>query len=113
VQARACGINPHTDMNPVLLKPNSDKTAQVIIQGRALKNLGAKAYHVYKKEVMPAILGSFQRLQQQYRRIIVEGAGSPAEINLRQGDVANMGFARQNSEYWFSGSLLQPIQTGL
>lgn len=93
VQARACGINPHTDMNPVLLKPNSDKTAQVIIQGRALKNLGAKAYHVYKKEVMPAILGSFQRLQQQYRRIIVEGAGSPAEINLRQGDVANMGFA--------------------
>jgi adenosylcobyric acid synthase len=52
----ACGINPHTDMNPVLLKPNSDKTAQVIIQGRALKNLGAKAYHVYKKEVMPARL---------------------------------------------------------
>lgn len=50
VQARACGINPHTDMNPVLLKPNSDKTAQVIIQGRALKNLGAKAYHVYKKK---------------------------------------------------------------
>ncbi|HIG64558.1 MAG TPA: cobyric acid synthase [Methyloprofundus sp.] len=93
VQARACGISPHTDMNPVLLKPNSDKTAQVIIQGRALKNLGAKAYHAYKQEVMPAILESFQRLQRQYRRIIVEGAGSPAEINLRQGDVANMGFA--------------------
>lgn len=93
VQAKACGIDPHTDMNPVLLKPNSDKTAQVIIQGRALKNLGAKAYHAYKKEVMPAVLDSFQRIQSQYQHIIVEGAGSPAEINLRQGDVANMGFA--------------------
>ena len=93
VQAKACGINPHTDMNPVLLKPNSDKTAQVIIQGKVLKNLGAKAYHVYKKQVMPAILDSFQRLQGQYQHIIVEGAGSPAEINLRQDDVANMGFA--------------------
>ncbi len=93
VQAKACGISPHTDMNPVLLKPNSDKTAQLIIQGKVRKNLGAKAYHRYKKEVMPAVLDSFRRLQGQYQRIIVEGAGSPAEINLRQGDVANMGFA--------------------
>ena len=93
VQAKACGLSPHTDMNPVLLKPNSDKTAQVILQGKAYKNLGAKAYHAYKKQVMPVILDSYQRLQGQYQRIIVEGAGSPAEINLRQGDVANMGFA--------------------
>ena len=93
VQAKACGIDPHTDMNPVLLKPNSDKTAQVIMQGKVIKNLGAKAYHAYKTQAMPVVLDSFLRLQGQYQRIIVEGAGSPAEINLRQGDVANMGFA--------------------
>ncbi|NOQ13455.1 MAG: cobyric acid synthase [Methyloprofundus sp.] len=93
VQAKACGLEPHTDMNPVLLKPNSDKTAQVIMQGKVLKNLGAKAYHAYKTRAMPVVLDSFRRLQQQYQRIIVEGAGSPAEINLREGDVANMGFA--------------------
>ena len=93
VQARACGLEPHTDMNPILLKPNSDKTAQVIMQGKVHKNLGAKGYHAYKTQAMPVVLDSFQRLQRQYQRIIVEGAGSPAEINLRQGDVANMGFA--------------------
>lgn len=93
VQARACGIAPHTDMNPVLLKPNSDKTAQVIMQGKVHKNLGAKAYHAYKIQAMAVVLDSFQRLHGKYQRIIVEGAGSPAEINLRQGDVANMGFA--------------------
>ena len=93
VQARACGLTPHTDMNPVLLKPNSDKTAQVIMQGKVHKNLGAKAYHAYKTQAMPVVLDSFQRLLRHYQRIIVEGAGSPAEINLRQGDVANMGFA--------------------
>ena len=93
VQAKACGLEPHTDMNPILLKPNSDKTAQVIMQGKVLKNLGAKAYHAYKTQAMPVVLDSFRRLQRQYQRIIVEGAGSPAEINLRQGDVANMGFA--------------------
>jgi len=93
VQAKACGLEPHTDMNPVLLKPNSDKTAQVIMQGKVHKNLGAKAYHTYKTQAMPVVLDSFKRLQQHYQRIIVEGAGSPAEINLRQGDIANMGFA--------------------
>ncbi len=93
VQAQACRLSPHTDMNPVLLKPNSDKTSQLILQGKAVKNLGAKTYHAYKTQVMPVVLDSFQRLRGQYQRIIVEGAGSPAEINLRQGDVANMGFA--------------------
>lgn len=93
VQAKACGLEPHTDMNPVLLKPNSDKTAQVIMQGKVLKNLDAKAYHAYKTQAMPVVLDSFERLQGQYQRIIVEGAGSPAEINLREGDIANMGFA--------------------
>jgi adenosylcobyric acid synthase len=95
VQAQACGIEPHTDMNPVLLKPNSDKTAQVILQGKALNNFNAKSYHAYKPKVMPAILESYQRLKQQYDTIVVEGAGSPAEINLRDRDVANMGFAEE------------------
>ena len=63
VQAQACGLSAHTDMNPVLLKPNSDKTAQVIMQGKVLKNLGAKAYHAYKTQAMPVVLDSFYRLQ--------------------------------------------------
>jgi len=93
VQAQACGLPAHTDMNPVLLKPNSDKTAQIILQGKAIKNLSAKAYHAYKAQVMPVVLDSFRRLQTQYQYLVVEGAGSPAEINLRDADVANMGFA--------------------
>lgn len=93
VQAVACGLAPHTDMNPVLLKPNSDKTAQVIIHGKAVQNLSAQAYHDYKKIALAAVLESYQRLAQQYETIVVEGAGSPAEINLRDNDIANMGFA--------------------
>ncbi len=95
VQAQACGLEPHTDMNPVLLKPNSDTGAQVIIHGRALTNLDAVAYHQYKPRAMQAVLQSYARLQQQYEMIMVEGAGSPAEINLRERDIANMGFAEQ------------------
>ncbi len=93
VQAAACYLQSHTDMNPVLLKPNSDKTAQVIIHGKAYKNLNAKQYHAYKKQARQAVLASWQRLSQGYDKVIVEGAGSPAEINLREGDIANMGFA--------------------
>lgn len=93
VQATACGLEPHTDMNPILLKPNSDKTAQVIIHGKAKENLSAKKYHNFKKVAMQAVLESHNRLQKNYQIIIVEGAGSPAEINLRENDIANMGFA--------------------
>ena len=93
VQAIACGLEAHTDMNPILLKPNSDKTAQVIIHGKAKENLSAKEYHLFKKQAMQAVLASHNRLLQQYEMVIVEGAGSPAEINLREGDIANMGFA--------------------
>lgn len=93
VQAQACGLNPHTDFNPVLLKPNSDTGCQVIIQGKVVCNLEATGYHAYKPTAMRAVLASYQRLQTQYDCIIVEGAGSPAEINLREGDIANMGFA--------------------
>lgn len=93
VQAMACGLPPHTDMNPVLLKPNSDTGCQVIIHGRVVGNQEASTYHDYKKTAMQAVLQSYQRLQQQYGCIVVEGAGSPAEINLRANDIANMGFA--------------------
>ncbi|MEK7711976.1 MAG: cobyric acid synthase [Pseudomonadota bacterium] len=93
VQAQACGLEPHTDMNPVLLKPNTDIGAQVIIHGRALASMDARAYHDYKTTAMQAVLESYQRLRAQYDVIIVEGAGSPAEINLRNKDIANMGFA--------------------
>ncbi len=93
VQAAACNLEPHTDMNPVLLKPNSDKTAQVIIHGKAMDNLSANKYHQFKKQAMQAVLESHQRLAEHYHMIMVEGAGSPAEINLREGDIANMGFA--------------------
>ncbi len=93
VQAQACRLAPHSDMNPVLLKPNSDQGAQVIIQGRALSNMEAVAYHGYKPVARRAVLESYGRLAGQYQAVIVEGAGSPAEINLREGDIANMGFA--------------------
>ncbi|AIR91730.1 cobyric acid synthase [Pseudomonas cremoricolorata] len=93
VQAQACRLAPHTDMNPVLLKPNSDTGAQVIIHGRAVTSMNAVAYHDYKVIAMQAVLASHQRLSAGYPVVMVEGAGSPAEINLRAGDIANMGFA--------------------
>ena len=93
VQAQAAKLAPHTDMNPVLLKPNSDTGAQVIIHGRAVANMEALEYHAYKQTARAAVLESHQRLCAQYQVVVVEGAGSPAEINLREGDIANMGFA--------------------
>ena len=93
VQAQAARIAPHTDMNPVLLKPNSDTGAQVIIHGRAIGNMDAVKYHDYKSTALTAVLASHQRLSEQYSVVVVEGAGSPAEINLREHDIANMGFA--------------------
>ena len=93
LQAQAAGVAATTDMNPVLLKPNSDVGAQVIIQGRAIGNMDAVAYHDYKRVAHAAVMASHARLSAQYDAIVVEGAGSPAEINLREGDIANMGFA--------------------
>ncbi|MEZ0231246.1 MAG: cobyric acid synthase [Methylophilaceae bacterium] len=93
VQAQASGLPPHTDMNPVLLKPNSDTGCQVIVHGNVVTNLEAAAYHAYKPIAMQAVMDSWRRLQAQYECIVVEGAGSPAEINLRDHDIANMGFA--------------------
>ncbi|MBI3778278.1 MAG: cobyric acid synthase, partial [Gammaproteobacteria bacterium] len=93
VQAQACGLAPHTDMNPVLLKPNSDVGAQVIVHGRAIGNMDAAVYHGYKQRARAAVIESHTRLVSAYEAVIVEGAGSPAEINLRANDIANMGFA--------------------
>ncbi|HIF9258302.1 TPA: cobyric acid synthase [Photobacterium damselae] len=95
VQAQACRIEPTVDMNPVLLKPNTDIGAQVIVQGKALADMDAVGYHNYKKVVMGPIMDSFAKLQAQYQTVVIEGAGSPAEINLRENDVANMGFAKK------------------
>jgi adenosylcobyric acid synthase len=93
LQAVAAGIDAHTDLNPVLLKPTSDRGAQVIIHGKARMNLDARAYHDYKPVAFEAVLASYARLKASYDTIFVEGAGSPAEINLRERDIANMGFA--------------------
>lgn len=93
VQAEACMLAPTVDMNPILLKPNSDIGAQVIVHGKAIGNMDAVAYHAYKPELLQQVLDSHRRLQQQFDIVVVEGAGSPAEINLREHDLANMGFA--------------------
>ncbi|MGI2856346.1 cobyric acid synthase [Shewanella algae] len=98
LQAVAAGLEPRIDFNPVLLKPSSDTKAQVIIQGKALTSLEAAAFfgpesRDYKAAAMQAVLASWHRLQQEFDWLLVEGAGSPAEINLRQSDIANMGFA--------------------
>ena len=94
LQALACGLAPIVDMNPVLLKPESDSGAQVIVQGRRTGTLRARDYAKRKPELLGAVLDSFGRLRDAHDLVIVEGAGSPAEVNLRAGDIANMGFAR-------------------
>ncbi|NOT73221.1 MAG: cobyric acid synthase [Hyphomicrobium sp.] len=94
LQARAAGIEPHTDMNPVLLKPETDIGSQVIVQGRRLATVKARAYSALKPSLTAPVLESFGRLKSKFDLVIVEGAGSPAEINLRASDIANMGFAR-------------------
>lgn len=93
LQAQAAGIEATTDLNPVLLKPSSDTGAQVIIHGHAIAAMHADAYHHYKSRALAAVLASHARLAAGHERVLVEGAGSPAEINLRDGDIANMGFA--------------------
>ncbi|MGY6705344.1 cobyric acid synthase [Roseinatronobacter sp.] len=94
LQALACGLDPVIDMNPVLLKPEHETGAQVVVQGKRLATVKARDYAAMKPNLMRAVLDSFQRLRAAHDLVIVEGAGSPAEINLRAGDIANMGFAR-------------------
>ncbi|MGY6548234.1 MAG: cobyric acid synthase [Roseinatronobacter sp.] len=94
LQALACGLPPLTDMNPVLLKPETETGAQVIVQGKRLTSTRAQAYQALKPQLLGAVLESFNRLRAAHDLVIVEGAGSPAEVNLRRGDIANMGFAQ-------------------
>lgn len=95
LQAKAAKVELNVDFNPILLKPNSDTGAQVIIHGKAISAMEANKYQDYKKVAMNSVLESHHRLCQKYPLILVEGAGSPAEINLREGDIANMGFAEE------------------
>lgn len=93
LQAQAAGIPATVDLNPVLLKPSTDRNCQVIIHGRAVGDMGAWQYHEFKRRAREAVLTSYAKLRAAYEFVVVEGAGSPAEINLRDGDIANMGFA--------------------
>ena len=94
LQARAAGRDPHTDMNPVLLKPESETGSQIIVQGKRYATAKAREYAALKPQLMRPVLESFERLKNSVDIVLVEGAGSPAEVNLRKGDIANMGFAR-------------------
>ena len=94
LQARAAGVPPSVHMNPVLLKPQSETGSQVVVQGRVVGNARARAYQAMKPGLLPAVLDSFARIRAEADIVLVEGAGSASEINLRDGDIANMGFAR-------------------
>lgn len=94
LQAMGCGVPPSVHMNPILLKPESDTGAQVIVQGKRLTTARARDYAKLKPTLMSAVLDSFSTLKSEADLVIVEGAGSPAEVNLRAGDIANMGFAQ-------------------
>jgi adenosylcobyric acid synthase len=93
VQAEAAGIEPHVDMNPILLKPTSQAGSQVIVLGRAIGNFSAKDYYDYKKELVPIVRGAFERLCARNDIIVIEGAGSAVELNLKEHDLVNMAMA--------------------
>ncbi|MGN1318990.1 MAG: cobyric acid synthase [Lachnospirales bacterium] len=93
VQALASGIEPDVNMNPILLKPNSDTGSQVIVMGKPIGNMSAKDYYKYKKNLVPYILEAYNNLKEKYDIVVIEGAGSPAEINLKNDDIVNMGMA--------------------
>ena len=93
LQARACGTSPVVDMNPVLLKPQSESGAQIVLHGRVWRAASAGEYRRLAPGLLPAVLAAFSRLAESADLVLVEGAGSPAEVNLRNGDIANMGFA--------------------
>ncbi|HEY9078748.1 cobyric acid synthase [Magnetovibrio sp.] len=94
LQARACVVAPHTDMNPVLLKPEGENGAQLVVGGRMRGHATAQDFRTFKETLLPEVIAAFERLKSQCDLVIVEGAGSPSEVNLRVGDIANMGFAQ-------------------
>lgn len=93
MQAEACGIEPLVCMNPVLLKPTNDRGSQVIVNGEVIGNMEAREYFKMKKSLVPEILKDFEKLEEEADIIVIEGAGSPAEINLKENDIVNMGLA--------------------
>ena len=93
VQAEAAGVAPQVEMNPILLKPTNDVGSQVIVNGEVLKNMSAREYFAYKKQLIPDIMKAFHKLEEENDIIVIEGAGSPAEINLKSEDIVNMGLA--------------------
>ncbi|MBT6416377.1 MAG: cobyric acid synthase [Candidatus Puniceispirillum sp.] len=94
LQALACRVAPSVHMNPVLLKPETDTGAQIIVQGKRFGSMRAKEYGTHKATLLPRVMDSYDQLATSVDLVIVEGAGSPAEVNLRAGDIANMGFAQ-------------------
>ncbi len=94
MQAEAAGIEPEVSMNPILLKPTTDMGSQVIVNGKVLGNMQARDYFAYKKQLIPVIRKAYKKLSDKYDIIVIEGAGSPAEINLKQDDIVNMGMAK-------------------
>ena len=94
MQAEAAGIAPDVRMNPILLKPTTDTGSQVIVQGEVLGDMDARKYFAYKKSLMPLVLEAYNSLAAEYDIIVIEGAGSPAEINLKKDDIVNMGLAK-------------------
>lgn len=95
MQAAACRVTPHTDMNPILLKPRSDRGSDVIVRGHLQRHMAARDYQQFKPQALDAAVAAWEALRRRHDVVLVEGAGSPAEINLRAGDLANMGFAER------------------
>jgi adenosylcobyric acid synthase len=95
LQAEASGLEPTVDMNPILLKPTGDATSQVIVHGKVHSQMTAVEYHKFKRDAFKFVLESIDRLAKDYEVLVIEGAGSPAEINLREGDIVNMGLAER------------------
>lgn len=93
VQAQGAGLEPHVDMNPILIKPTGNFRAQVIVQGKPVGNMSAVKYHSYKAKALSKVLDSFNRLKDKYEVVVIEGAGSPAEVNLKKEDIVNMKMA--------------------
>ena len=96
MQAEAAGLEPVVDMNPILLKPTSDQGSQVIVNGEVRGVMRAADYYQYKPQLIPDIMAAYGRLDQENDIIVIEGAGSPAEINLRENDIVNMGMAKMS-----------------
>ena len=94
VQAEAAKIRPRAEMNPILLKPTDDTGSQVIVNGKVWKDMSARDYFACKRRLVPQILEAYGKLEREYELIVIEGAGSPAEINLKENDIVNMGLAK-------------------